>query len=90
VEWYRVDQDEAPLPPAAQSPGDLNMARKNFKAASTAQTRVVRSPAELQTLKNELIEFGFIEPAKPLLLITIEMAAFAAGTPSVPDGGTPR
>jgi hypothetical protein len=90
VEWYRVDQDEAPLPPAAQSPGDLNMARKNFKAASTKQTRVVTSPAELQTLKEELIEFGLIEPAKPLLLITVEMAAFAAGTPSVPDGGTPR
>jgi hypothetical protein len=74
VEWFRVDESNENLPPAAKKAGEENPARKPFKPVSSAEERRVQTRKELEDLAGELRLFGFLEPAKPLLRMVIETA----------------
>ena len=89
LEWFRVAFDKSPLPPvpAGFSSTYTNPARKHFKPTVIHKERIVSSPAELKELSEELREFGFVEPEKPLLKITIELDSFSDGKPNLPDAG---
>ena len=79
VEWFRVDESNDPLPPRAKRAGEDNPARKPFKRVASAQERRVRSTAELEALRDELRQFGFLDPEKPLFRIVVETAALTSG-----------
>jgi hypothetical protein len=74
VEWFRVDESNENLPPAAKKAGDENPARKPFKRVASAEERRIQSRKELEDLASELRLFEFQDPAKPLLKIVIETA----------------
>jgi hypothetical protein len=85
VQWYRVELDNSKLPPPATVPGETNPERKPFKPVGTATHVTVSSRAEMTSLAEELRRFDFADPAKPLLLITLDVAALSQ---EERDGGT--
>jgi hypothetical protein len=79
VEWFRVEDDAAPLPQFDPATGSLQGRRNNFKPVRSAQPRIVETGKELDVLTAELAQWGFADPSKPLLRIELTTAGLTEG-----------
>jgi hypothetical protein len=81
VEWFKVDLEPGGLPKPFPKRDQI------FKKISAKQDITITNAIELKSIQEELKQFKFMDPQKPLYRIVIRTSGFAESQ-STPDAGT--